>query len=105
MTMPDRKGWTADKEAVGVRPTDIPTKVTFGLAALRERRLLHEESDRDPDYERARRRQERQAIQEAMLYANVDTRSLDCRDGSYRDRTRAVSNHIDSLTTRQRPFA
>jgi hypothetical protein len=31
-----------------------------------------------------RGRQERQAIQEAVLYANVDTRSLDCRDGRYR---------------------
>jgi hypothetical protein len=78
---------------------------TSKFAALRERRLRREESGRDPDYERARRRQERQAIQEAMLYANVDTRSLDCRDGSYRDRTRAVSNHIDSLTTRRGPFA
>ena len=78
---------------------------TSKFSALRERRLRREESGRDPDYERARRRQERQAIQEAVLYASPDTSTFSCRDGSYRDRTRAVSNHIDSLTTRRGPFA
>jgi hypothetical protein len=53
----------------------------------------------------SRGRQERQTIQEAVLYASSDASMFSCRDGSYRDRIRAVSNHIDSLTTRRGPFA
>ena len=57
------------------------------------------------DYEKARRKQERQAIQEAVLYASPDTSMFSCRDGSYRDRTRAVSKQIDPRMTQQGPIA
>ena len=43
--------------------------------------------------------------QAEMRHPMSDTSTFSCRDGSYRDRTRAVSNHIDSLTTRRGPFA
>jgi hypothetical protein len=103
MTKQERKGQAADQGLVPVRVDH--REGASRVAALRERRLRRQEEGRDRDYDAARCKQERQAFQEAVLYASSDTSMFSCRDGSYRDRTRAVSNHIDSLTTRRGPSA
>ena len=75
------------------------------LTALRERRLRREESGRDPDYEKARCRQERLAIQEAVLYASLDTRTLNCPGDNNGGLALAVSKQIDSPMRQQGPVA
>jgi hypothetical protein len=87
MTRGEQQRWAASEGVGAVDNPETPSR----LVILRERRLRRQEEGRDPDYVRARRRRERQAIQEAVLYASSDTSTINCRDGSYRDRTRAVS--------------
>ena len=84
-------------DLIEVRAVDMLRAVKSRLAALRERRLRRQEEGRDPDYERARREQERRAIQEATADATLDTSTLNCPAGSNRGPARATIKQTDSL--------